>query len=362
MPNIDIKKVDKNFVNQETTKELKYLNPKTCDDLKVYGLEWFDKDHEYVRRPKEMEEVIKNLAEGLYLLVEQPAGAMIAFYSDTTTLKINVEMGGNFHMVHMAFTGQGGVDLYMGESFEDLKFFRVASFPINNLNYSFTYFENIERKKRLFLLDLPLYASVNNIEIGFDQDATIEKAQLFDKGKVVVYGTSITQGGCAARPGMSYTNILSRRMGYEFMNYGFSGNGRGQKEVAEMLASTTNAKLFILDYEANVTLEMMKATLDTFIDTIRLKYPKVPIVVLSKIVMPREVHFKADAANQKKLLNFQKNVVKRRQATDSNLFFLDGHKLFGKELTEATVDGAHPTDLGFYLISNYLEKYLKKWL
>ena len=87
----DLKKIDKNFVNIETTKILKYINPKENENISVYGLPWFEKDHLFIRCPKEKQEMIKNLAEGLYSLVEQPAGVMIAFYSNTSTLKIEVE-------------------------------------------------------------------------------------------------------------------------------------------------------------------------------------------------------------------------------------------------------------------------------
>lgn len=356
----DLKKIDKNFANVETKKELQMLDPVTTDVLSVYGLEWFKEDKKYIRCPLSKWDMIKNLAEGLYALVEQPAGSMIAFYSDTTTLKIDVLMGGNFHMAHMAFTGQGGCDLYMGEDFESLKFFRTASFPINNLAYSFTYFENINKKKRLFLINLPLYASVEKISIGVDQDAKIEKANLFEKGKIVCYGTSITQGGCASRPGMCYTNILSRRTGYEVMNFGFSGNGRGQKEIAEMLSEIKDVKMFILDYEANATLDMLKNTLDDFIDTLRMKYKEVPIIVLSKVRMSNEYHFEANKKAQQKSLNFQKQTVKKHQANDKNIYFIDGHKLIGDRDTECSVDGAHLTDLGFYKFALKLEKYIEK--
>jgi len=358
----DIKKIDKNFDNIETKKELKKYDPRVDTNIKVYGLNWFEKDKLYIRCPKEKIEEINGLAEGLYSLVEQPSGGMIAFYSNTTTLKIDVEMGGNFHMAHMAFTGQGGCDLYMGTSMSDLMFYKTASFNINNLNYSFTFFENIEKKKRLFLINLPLYASINNIFINVDVDASVESPNLFDKGRVVVYGTSITQGGCASRPGSSYTNALSRRMGYEFMNFGFSGNGRGQKEIASMLSEIGNVKLFILDYEANATLEMLKNTLDAFIDTLRIKYPTTPIIVMSKVRMAIELHDKEAFERQRRSLNYQRSVVKKHSINDPFIFFLDGHKIFGKYESEATVDGAHPTDLGFMLITDFLEKYLKKWL
>ena len=359
----DLKKIDVAFSNKETTNELKYYNPVETDRIKVYGLNWFDEDKRYVRFPKSSDETIKNLAEGLCYLVEQPSGAMLAFRSNTSTVKIKVELGNWFSMAHMAFTGQGGFDIYIGTKREDLKFYRTSSFPITNKTYEFTYFSDWSKEERLFLLNFPLYAGVNKIEIGVDQDAVIIPADdLFNKGRVVCYGTSITQGGCASRGGMNYTNALSRRTGYEFLNFGFSGNGRGQKEVAELLASINDVSMFILDYEANATLPMLKETLDNFINILRSRYPETPILVLSKIRMSYETHVEENWKKQMKSLRFQKQVVKEHQAYDPNIYFYDGHKLLGKYTYEATVDGSHPTDLGFMMITENLEKVIRKYI
>lgn len=359
----DIKRIDKNFDNAEVFNDLVFYNPKSCDKIKVFGLNWFEEDKRYVRFPSYSDEMIKELAEGLFYLVEHPSGGMLAFRSNTSSLKIKVRLGHTFNMSHMAFTGQGGCDLYIGSTFSNLTFFRTSSYNILNKEYEFTYFNDWPKAERVFLLNLPLYAAVDEIEIGVNTDAKITKCDdFFNKGRVVCYGTSITQGGCASRPGISYTNALSRRMGYEFLNFGFSGNGRGQKEVAEILSSIKDVSMFILDYEANATLPMLKDTLDNFINVIRKKHPTVPIIVMSKIRMSIETHLDSNRLIQLKSLNFQKQIVKERRKNDANIYFLDGHKILGKYTTEATVDGCHPTDLGFMLITDYLEKYLKRIL
>ena len=233
----DIKKIDKNFENKETNKNLIYLNPKTTDKIKVYGLNWFEQDKRFIRFPKYSDEMIKNLAEGLCYLVEQTAGVSLAFYSNTKTLKIKVKLGTIFNMGHMAFTGQGGVDLYIGNNLNDLTYYRTASYNIHNKEYEFTFFDNYDFGNKLFVLNLPLYSGIQEIEVGIEDEALIKQADdIFTNGKIVVYGTSITQGGCASRPGINYTNALSRRLNYNFLNFGFSGNGRGQKEVVDLFS------------------------------------------------------------------------------------------------------------------------------
>lgn len=359
----DIKKIDTNFVNKETELDLQYINPKNNSNIKVYGLNWFEKDKRFVRFPKETDEMIKNLAEGLHYLVEQPSGGMLVFRSNTSTLKIKVKLGHTFNMSHMPFTGQGGCDVYIGKDFKSLTYFRTASYHYSLKEYEFTFFTDWQKEDRLYLINLPLYGGIEEIEVGIDLDATINKGEeLFTKGKIVCYGTSITQGGCASRGGMSYTNALSRRMGYEVLNFGFSGNGRGQVEIAEILGSIENVKMFILDYEANATLPMLKDTLDNFINKLRETYPLVPILVLSKIRMSVENHVEANYLDQLSRLKYQKRVVNKHKKYDKNIYFYDGHKLLGKYASEATVDGCHPTDLGFMMITENLEKIINKIL
>jgi len=357
----DLKKIDKNFQNEESTLDLLYLDPKTTSSISLYGLNWFKEDLRYARFPKTQDELIKSLSDGLSVLSFQPSGAHLAFYSNSSVLKIKVKLGTTFNMSHMAFTGQGGFDLYLGSNLSDLTFYKTSSYNIFEKAYEFTFFKDLDEEMRLIVINFPLYAGVEEILIGLDKESIVNPAcDLYKKGKIVCYGTSITQGGCASRPGMSYTSILSRRLGYEVLNFGFSGNGRGQKEVAQILSSINDAILFILDYEANATLAMLKDTLDDFISIIRKENPVAPILVISKIKMSVETHFSSFRKEQQKSLSFQKQVVEKYQKTDSHIFFLDGHKLLGRYTKEATVDGCHPTDLGFMMMAENLEKFIKK--
>ena len=216
---VEISKVDENFkINNQDNKNLKWINPKNSNLVKVYGLNWFYKDFRYHRFPKETDETIKNLSGSLDVLTANTSGGSIAFYSNTKTLKIKVKLSYMFHMGHMPYTGQAGFDLYLGKSFNELKFYRSSNFDFNNYEYEFTFFENAEINDiNLHMLNFPLYASVDDVLIGIDEDATIySEENLFpNSGKIVFYGTSITQGGCASRPGSSYTQVVARHLGYE---------------------------------------------------------------------------------------------------------------------------------------------------
>jgi lysophospholipase L1-like esterase len=161
---------------------------------------------------------------------------------------------------------------------------------------------------------------------------------------------------------MAYPAIIGRKMGYECLNFGFSGNGFGEKEIAHILASIHDVNLFVLDYEANAggaDLKLEK-TLAPFIEEIRATYKNVPILVLSKIHMVLDTFHEDSRKIRERLFHFAQDTVTRLyQKGDHNLYFYDGSNLLGQDYTECTVDGIHPTDLGFMEMANALIPVLK---
>lgn len=362
---IDIKKVDSNFINNETKEDILYIDPINSDKVKIYGLYWFEEDKRYHRLPKYLDEILPKLEGSVDVLAGNSSGGIVAFYSNTNILKIKVKLSFKFHMGHMPYTGQAGFDLYIGKSYLDMTFYRTSNFDFNKNEYEFTFFnhQNLSQENKLFVLNFPLYATVEEVLIGINPISDINPClDLFNNnGKIIFYGTSITQGGCASRPGMSYTQILSRMLGIECLNFGFSGNGKGHIEIAETLSNIKNVKMFVLDYEANVTFDRLKATLDNFVKTLRKNYPLVPIIIVSKIQMYVEFHDFYYKKNEKKIRNYQKNYVKK--SDDQNLYYVDGSKVLGKtNISEKTVDGCHPTDYGFISMAEYLYKVINKIL
>ncbi|MGO4276553.1 SGNH/GDSL hydrolase family protein, partial [Paenibacillus sp. TAF58] len=166
------------------------------------------------------------------------------------------------NMYHMTATGQCGFDCYIGGPGEQL-YYSTTVYDHTLAEYEAVIFKDMAREYRIMTLNFPLYQGVEEVWIGLDQEAQIDPPQPYDSSKkIIVYGTSITQGGCASRPGMAYTNILSRRFNREFLNLGFSGNGKGEPELAQILSDIPDPACLILDYEANcVSTEMLQTTL-----------------------------------------------------------------------------------------------------
>jgi hypothetical protein len=204
-------------------------------------------------------------------------------------------------------------------------------------------------KKREFLLYLPLYNGVSSVEIGVPKDTTLAKAPARPAGRqkpIVFYGTSITQGGCASRPGMVHTAIVGRRMESPVINLGFSGNGRMEQEVADLLAEI-DATVYVIDCLPNMSAKEIEERTGPLVRTLRKTRPTTPILLVedrtyaNAAVLPGPKKHNADSRAALK-----KEYERLVAAGVKGLHYLKGDKLLGSD-GEDTVDGSHPTDLGF---------------
>jgi hypothetical protein len=314
--------------------------------LALAGFAWFARDRVYNRMPRNF---AKPFREDVEYLATNTAGGQIRFQTDSPTIKLKVKLAGEHNMDHMPATGQCGFDIYLGDPGQQ-RFAGVTRGDRAATEFE-TVLNNVSRQwLRNVTINMPLYQGVESVQVGLEEGAQVLAPPPYaDNRPVVVYGTSITQGGCACRPGMLHTNILSRAMNRPFINLGFSGNGRGEPEVAEALASIADPAGYVLDYEANAGLEGLQNTLTNFIDILRAAHPKTPILVVSAIPYASDSYDAGTQENHAKTRALQRGEVERRQAAgDANIFFHDGITLLGDDFDECTVDGCHPTDLGFY--------------
>lgn len=350
MSDTDIRKIDKN---------MDFVNGKT-DGFDWYGVddEPFVLDGLYWRKPGE---AFRRLPLGYSIspgidatLSWHTAGAMLRFVSDADEIRIAVKLHHNARMDHMASVGSMGFDLYCGAG-SNKKYVRSARFDRSLDEYTVPVFERGERphKEREFTLHFPLYCGVESFKIGLNNGAVVKAPSAWsDPRPVVVYGTSIQQGGCASRPGMCHTNIMSRMLNRPFINLGFSGSGRGEDTAAKLLACVEDPAMFVLDYAGNAKNDGLKATLSNFIDILRKAHPAVPVLMVSMTPWQDELEQCACTPyRMEQTMLFLNELQRRREAGDNNIHFLDGSGLYGADWTECTVDGVHATDLGFYMVA-----------
>lgn len=336
--------------------ELAWLSPREAP-FAITGLCWLARDRVYRRLPVEPDWPLPPAVDSL---AGATAGGQIRFRTDSTTVAVRVRLAGPANMNHMPATGQCGIDAYVGDV-GDQQYWGTARPVLGEVEYAAVVFRTGESAMRSVTLNLPLYQGVVEVRVGVDADATLEPHPPYGGDRVVIYGTSITQGGCASRPGMAYPAILGRRIDREFVNLGFSGNGKGEPEVARTIAQIDDVACFVLDYEANSgPLETYRETLAGFIPILRERHPDTPILVVSKAAFVRERRDPAYAAERVERRDAQAAIVAGlRAAGDDRVHFLD---MGGVDVADGSVDGVHPTDLGFVQLADAIEPELRRLL
>jgi lysophospholipase L1-like esterase len=328
--------------------------PPSDPRLEVRGLPWFQENNaKTIRLPLRLKEALPPAVWNLGL---SPSGGRIRFRTNSTRLAIRLDYPSPPNMANMHAFGQTGVDLYLDGVYRS-----TATAPKDaaaGRTVEFVFFEGLPRATRDVLLYLPLYKPVNVLGLQIDADAEISAARRFAVQKpVVFYGTSITQGGCASRSGMSYQAILARQLNIDFVNLGFSGNGKGEPVVAAMTAEI-DASAFVLDFSGNnPTLESLKEVYAPFIETVRTKYPKTPIIAVTAIAKSRE-----DERTVAMRQHIREVVTAKIAAGDKLLTLVEGFTLLGPNQLDGLVDGAHPNDLGFQWMADGLAPHIAKVL
>jgi lysophospholipase L1-like esterase len=331
--------------------------PLPSTELEIDGLPWFAQNGgEFFRLPAASKD---KFPLPVWNLAKSPSGARIRVRTDSTTLAVRLEYPSPPDMRNMHAFGQTGVDLYLDGEYRGTAIADKDAKP--GKIYEHVYFSARPRTWREATLYLSLYKPVKVISVGVDPDARLEKARSFAVAKpVVFYGTSITQGGCASRSGMSYQAILGRLLNIDFVNLGFSGNGKGEPEVAEAV-SQIDASCFVLDFaQNNATVASLRQVYAPFLDRLRTAHPDLPILAITPIYAAREAT--GGTENDGMREHIRQVVSQRIGAGDRNLQLVEGTDLLGPSRSDGLVDGTHPNDLGFQWMAEGLAPRLRRML
>ena len=328
----------------------------------VYGKAIENTSALYERLPASLEGVIR---KPVWDLAHHSAGISIRFRSNSTSIRLRWISFGLHTMNHMTDTGTRGLDLYSQDPVNGMWRFVKSARPAKDTLNDQLVIDGMEPVMREYILYLSLYEGVKKVEIGVDEGSVIEGPAIDSPKKgspIVMYGTSILQGGCANRPGMAFTNIISRELDREVVNLGFSGNARLDYEIAELMAQVKDPSLFVLDNVPNCEHELIDEREERFFRIIRDAHPDVPVVFIENPNYPHLVFDKVRAADVAARNASMKAVYEKlKKAGEKRIYYIKGDRMLGTD-GEATVDGVHFTDLGMVRYTEYVLPTLKKAL
>lgn len=276
--------------------------------------------------------------QGVFLLHANTAGGRVRFSTDSPVISIRAEMPLIARMPHFALTGSAGFDLYADNEYGGT--FVPPQEMTSNYESKLCF---PDARLRQITIHFPLYSDVSGLFIRLENGASLlPPAPYADMPSVVYYGSSITQGGCASRPGLAYENILSRRLNVDHVNLGFSGSAKGEQAMAEYIAGL-DMSAFVLDYDHNAeSPALLAATHAPFYETVRKAHPDLPILMLSR---PK---YTLNAEEEARLAVIKATCAAAAAAGDENVYLLTGKELMALAGNEGTVDNCHPNDLGFF--------------
>ena len=270
----NISQIDTNFkIETKLSKQnIKFFDAKQAP-IKLYGI--FYENRKFRRMP---EAVAKTVSDGVYYLHSNSAGGRIRFKTNSPYIAIHAMMSDIGKMSHFTLCGSGGFDLY-----EKQRYINTFVPPYDMTDGYESIIELGLSKMRELTLNFPRYSNVKELYIGISDNSIIRDPSPYKHEKpIVYYGSSITQGGCASRPGSTYQSILSRELDTDYINLGFSGNARAEKQISEYIQGL-DMSVFVYDYDHNApTLEHLEATHEAFFKIIREANPTLPIVMMSK--------------------------------------------------------------------------------
>ncbi len=323
--------------------------------LPIEGREFDDVEAYYDRLPKN---VTTNVNEGVRYMKHWSAGLQFRFRTTSKKLTFRwvptspdwLEMG------HMPSTGASGIDVYRFDEKKE-KWIHVNTGTVSKET-------RIGEKSiswvpgEACLVNLPLYNGVKEFQLGIDESATVAALEARKSGvtkPVVFYGTSITEGGCASRPGMSFVNIVGRDLDVPVVNLGFSGAGKMEFEMNEHMAKI-DASCYVLDTLWNMNLKMVQENYEKFIRALRAARPNVPIVMAEKYVVASHVDKDLDAMNEFVRKLYAKLVTEGWE----NIYYLPKDGMYWDD--EGTVDTVHPNDWGMMQLARGFEGIIQKAL
>lgn len=317
-------------------------------ELTIEGQGWSDTDAPFDRLPGRAKDAVRAT---VWRLSHHSAGLVARFSSDATTLHARWTLtSARLALNHMTATGVSGLDLYARDDDGRWRWLAIGrptlAFGEPSRSHRAQMISELPPGRRDYMLYLPLYNGVESVEIGVPAGSAVDAMPSRTDKPIVFYGTSITQGGCASRPGMVHTAILGRRLERPVINLGFSGNGTMDLPIGHLLAEL-DAAVYVIDCLPNMTADVVAERVEPLVRVLRAARPLTPILLVEdRSYQNSWLRTSMHTRNLESRAALRRAFDQLSAAGVAHLHYLSGGDLLGDD-GEASVDGSHPTDLGF---------------
>lgn len=313
----------------------------------------------YARLPNTL---TTNVNGGVRSMRRHTAGVQFRFKTDSDFLVLDMKLSSRYDGAGggLRAVGRSGWDLYQFDE-------SVGRWRFVDTCHSGALSEDATRiVKRVALrsgvpclVNLPLYNAVSAFRVGIGTASSVAalgpRASGIEK-PVVFYGTSITHGSCANRPGLSFVNLIGRDLDVPICNLGFSGSGLMELEMADVIARI-DASCYVLDCLWNMPLPETSRyrhalhifsgvahNYEPFIRRLRELRPDTPIVMAEQF----DDYYRpgVNVSRFKDKNDFIAKLYARLVGEGwKKLIYLKSDEM-GTPDAEGTVDGCHPNDIG----------------
>lgn len=287
---------------------------------------------------------VNHFSRGIRVNNKFPAGKRIEFSTDADILNIKVLYRTRRILRHMSSTGTSGIDIYVRKN-ESFSWKRCLA-PENDLQMYIQDSIFLGPGEKVIRIFYPPFASIDSVLIR-KSDFNLLMGE--NRKRIVVYGSSISQGCAASRPSLSYTNLLSILTDCDVLNFGFSESAKGEKKVIEYISSC-NAEIIILEYDQNASLEELRKTHKNVYDTIR-ENSDSWIIFMTRLSGEFSIPIGEDT-ERVSIINETYNYAKKKK--DQKIVLINSENIFEEEKSFYFTDGIHPNDLGMKVISQKL--------
>lgn len=332
-----------------------WWNPTNTSFSVIEGQGWHTGlAHFYDRLPIKVKGAVR---KPVWYLSEDGAGLIVRFRSNATNIHVRYTVSRKIDRPHMPATGVSGVDLYALDEHEGWNWSAGKYHFGDTIIYNYTHLKQGEN--RSYFLYLPLYNQVTWLEIGVPDTAILKPVPTRDTLPIVVYGTSITQGLCASRPGMAWTALLGRKLHSPMINLGFSGNGRLEMPIIQLMTEL-EAKIYILDCMPNmwysfIPSDTVRQRLTSAVRILEKEHPEIPILLVEDAdvhIMPLDT---SREAPYRRVNRITKEVFEELKAKGmKNIYLLTAEEIGLNN--ESTVEGTHPNDYGMVQYAKAYER------